>query len=267
MKIAELRLYPIKSCRGLSVEAATVEARGFAGDRRAMIVRPDGSFLTLRSHPRMAQIIASAGETLALTLDGQAVPARFGETRQRVQVWGDQVSARIAEADVNAALSDILGEPVQLVMMDDLSDRPTDPAFGTPSQVSFADGYPYLITTTGSLAALQDSAGDAMPMDRFRPNIVIETDAPWLEDGWRQLEIGGVVFDLGKPCTRCVGTTPDQETGAQVGQSTMEALIRTRARSGSWGRGVVFGMNAIARATGETLRVGQPVSVLETGPA
>ena len=266
MKIAELRLYPIKSCRGLSVEVATVEPRGFAGDRRAMIVRPDGAFLTLRSHPKMAQIIVSAGETLTLMLDGDAVEARLGLERQKVQVWGDRLSARIADDAVNAALSDFLGEPVQLVIMDDLSDRPTDPAFGTPSQVSFADGYPYLITTTGSLVALQDSAGDAMPMDRFRPNIVIETDAPWLEDSWRQLEMGGVVFDLVKPCTRCVVTTLDQETGAQVGQSTMEALIRTRARAGSWGRGVVFGINAIARASGQTLQVGLPVSVLKTGP-
>ena len=104
-----------------------------------------------------------------------------------------------------------------------------------------------------------------MPMDRFRPNIVIETDAPWLEDGWRQLEVGGVVFDLVKPCTRCVVTTLDQDTGEQVGQSTMEALIRTRARSGSWGRGVVFGMNAIARASGGALRRDMAVSVLKTG--
>ena len=262
MKISELRLYPIKSCRGLSVEAATVEARGFAGDRRAMIVRPDGRFLTLRSHPRMAQIIVSAGETLTLTLGGEAVTAQFGPARLDVQVWSDQVSARIAEDAVNAALSDFLGEPVQLVLMDDLSDRPSDPAFGAPSQVSFADGFPYLITTTGSLAALRESAGDAMPMDRFRPNIVIETDAPWLEDDWRQLEMGGVVFDLVKPCTRCVVTTLDQQTGEQVGQSTMEALIRTRAQAGDWGRGVVFGMNAIAQTTGAELRRDLPVRVL-----
>ena len=262
MKIAELRLYPIKSCRGLSVERARIEARGFAGDRRAMIVRPDGAALTQRSHPAMAQILVDSGETLTLTFAAETVEAGFTQPRQSVEVWGDHVSACLADAGVNAALSDFLGEPVQLVIMDDQSDRPTDPDFGPQSQVSFADGYPYLIATTGSLAALQESAGDAMPMDRFRPNIVIETDAPWLEDAWRQLEIGGVVFDLVKPCTRCVMTTLDQETGEQVGQSTMEALIRTRAQAGDWGRGVVFGMNAIARTTGAELRRVMPVTVL-----
>lgn len=262
MKIAELRLYPIKSCRGLSVNNATIEARGFAGDRRAMIVRPDGAALTQRSHPAMAQILVALGDPLRLSFAGETVEAAFTETRQSVEVWGDQVSACVADAPVNAALSDFLGEPVQLVIMDDHSDRPTDPAFGPQSQVSFADGYPYLIATTGSLAALQESAGDAMPMDRFRPNIVIETDAPWLEDDWTQLDIGGVVFDLVKPCTRCVMTTLDQETGEQVGQSTMDALIRTRAQAGDWGRGVVFGMNAIARAKGAELRRDMPVTVL-----
>lgn len=262
MKIAELRLYPIKSCRGVSVESATLEERGFAGDRRAMIVSPDGTFLTQRSHPKLAQISVDLSDRMQLTLAGRAVEARFGSERQNVQVWRDQVSARVAEVPVNAALSEFLGEPVHLVSMDAQSDRPTDPKFGRDSQVSFADGFPYLITTTGSLAALQDSAGDAMPMDRFRPNIVVETEAPWLEDDWTVLDIGGQVFDLVKPCTRCVVTTLDQATGEQVGQSTMEALIKTRARSGDWGRGVVFGMNAIARTPGADLHRGMPVRVL-----
>ena len=262
MKIADLRLYPIKSCRGLSVETATIEARGFAGDRRAMIVHPDGRFLTQRSHPNLAQISVGLDEGLALTLGGRSVVAAFGAERLEVQVWGDTVSARVAEGAVNAALSDFLGEPVQLVLMDAQSDRPTDPRFGSPSQVSFADGFPYLITTTGSLDALRASAGDQIPMDRFRPNIVIETEAPWLEDTWTTLDLGGQVFDLVKPCTRCVMTTLDQETGDQVGQSTMQALIQTRARAGDWGRGVLFGMNAIARTPGAVLRCGMPVTVV-----
>lgn len=262
MKIAELRVYPIKSCRGVSVTSAEVRARGFAGDRRAMIVAPDGTFLTQRSHPKLAQISVALEDGLALTIDGATVAAEFGAARQQVQVWGDMVSARIADAPVNAALSDFLGEPVQLVGMDDESDRPTDPRFGAPGQVSFADGFPYLITTTGSLEALRESAGDQIPMDRFRPNIVIETETPWLEDMWTTLDLGGQVFDLVKPCTRCVVTTLDQATGEQVGQSTMQALVQTRARSGDWGRGVVFGVNAMARTPGAELRCGMPVTVV-----
>ncbi len=227
-----------------------------------MIVTRDGAFITQRSHPKLAQIQVEVSDTLVLSIAGATHTAAFGAERQQVQVWGDEVSAQRAEAGVNEALSAFLGEPVQLVRMDDESDRPTDPNFGSPSQVSFADGFPYLITTTGSLKALQETVGAPIPMDRFRPNIVIETETPWLEDMWTALDIGGQVFDLVKPCTRCVVTTLDQQTGEQVGQSTMEALIKTRARAGDWGRGVVFGMNAIARNPGADLHVGQSITVL-----
>ena len=226
-----------------------------------MIVTPDGGFITQRSHPKLAQIQVEASDTLVLSIDGVTHAAAFGSARLQAQVWRDEVSAQVAKAGVNEALSTFLGEPVQLVRMDDDSHRPTDPNFGSPSQVSFADGFPYLITTTGSLKALQETVGAPIPMDRFRPNIVIETETPWLEDDWTALDFGGQIFDLVKPCTRCVVTTLDQETGEQVGQSTMEALIKTRARSGDWGRGVVFGMNAIARSSGADLHRGQSVTV------
>lgn len=262
MKIAALRLYPIKSCRGRSVETATIGARGFETDRRAMIVAEDGTFLTQRSHPKLAQIEIDAVDGLRLNFEGTALNAVFGARRKTVRVWGDTLSARIADDAVNAHLSDFLGEPVCLVWMDAASDRQTAAGFGQPSQVSFADGFPYLITTTASLKALSETAGAPIPMDRFRPNIVIETDAPWLEDDWTALDIGGHLFDLVKPCTRCVVTTLDQQTGEQVGQSTMQAMIKTRARSGPWGKGVIFGMNAMARNPGGALRVGMAVKTV-----
>lgn len=261
MKIAELRLYPIKSCRGRSVERATIGARGFETDRRAMIVAADGTFLTQRSHPKLAQIEVETASGLQVTLDGTPFKAGFGSNRKTVRVWGDTLSARVAEGPVNARLSEFLGEPVCLVAMDAASERQTAAGFGAPGPVSFADGFPYLITTTASLRALSETAGDDIPMERFRPNIVIETDTPWLEDDWTTLDMGGHVFDLVKPCTRCVVTTLDQQTGEQVGQSTMQAMIKTRARSGPWGKGVIFGMNAMARRVGGDLRVGMAVKV------
>ena len=129
--------------------------------------------------------------------------------------------------------------------------------------MSFADGFPYLITMTASLDALRETAGEDIPMDRFRPNIVIETDTPWIEDAWSTLEMDGIVFDLVKPCTRCVVTTIDQETGAQIGGATMQALIKTRARSGDWGKGVLFGVNAIPRQARGTLHRGMAVQARE----
>lgn len=261
MQIGDLRLYPVKSCRGYSVPQAELKSRGFEYDRRAMIVSHSGDFLTQRSHPKLAQITAKMEAGLCVYIDTHAVPVAFSDQRMAVRVWHDTVSARIAEAATNAALSDFLGEPVSLVIMDEASERHTDSDFGTSSAVSFADGFPYLITTTASLRALERSAGTSIPMDRFRPNIVIETDTPWCEDDWARVKIGDVTLETVKPCTRCVVTTLDQSTGDAVGQTTMDALIKTRARSGRWGRGVVFGVNAITRDTGAILSVGMPVSI------
>lgn len=256
MKLINLRLYPIKSCRGFSVPTATLKARGFAGDRRAMIVSQKGVFLTQRTHPKLAQIIATLDGGLTLTLAGQSMPAHFTEFRMQVQVFSDQVSAVVATETVNAALSNFLETPVRLVKMDHASVRDTDPDFGGPGTVSFADGFPYLITTTASLDALSRTAGDPIPMARFRPNIVIETETPWIEDDWTVLTLGDQVFDLVKPCARCVVPTLDQETGEKVGQSTMEALVKTRARAEPWGNGVFFGVNAHARTPGGVLSLG-----------
>lgn len=227
-----------------------------------MLVTPEGMFLTQRTHPKLAQIIATRTPELRLQLGPDHVPVSFTTARMSVQVWRDTVSAVVAEDAVNTRLSTFLETPVCLVQMDTDSLRPTDPNFGGEGEVSFADAFPYLITTTASLAALSETAGDAIPMERFRPNIVVETATPWIEDDWTVVQIGDQVFDIVKPCTRCVVTTLDQQTGAQVGQSTMHALIKTRARSGPWGQGVLFGVNAKVRETGGVLTTGMDVQIL-----
>ena len=265
MRVADLRLYPVKSCRGFSVPSAHLEARGFANDRRAMIVTADGMFLTQRTHPKLAQIVPEIGPNLRLTCGADTFTVAFTETRLTVQVWRAHVSACLATDEINSALSAFLGAPVLLVRMDDRSQRATDPNFGGEGRVSFADAFPYLITATASLRALSETAGEPIPMERFRPNIIIDTETPWIEDSWTELRIGDHVFDIVKPCTRCVVTTLDQNTGEQVGQSTMDAMIKTRARSGPWGRGVLFGVNAKIRNPGGTLNLDMPVHAKITG--
>lgn len=261
MRITDLRIYPIKSCRGVSLDEVQVEARGLRGDRRAMIVNSEGRFLSQRTHPKLAQIDVSLIDEMELNVGGDAVIASFSSERTNADVWHDTVSACVADAEVNAQLSDFLQEPVKLVRLDDHSMRQSDSRFGAPSQVSFADGFPLLITTTASLRALGQAAGDDIPMDRFRPNIVVDTLSPWEEDAWNTLQIDGQRIDIVKPCTRCVMTTLDQATGAQVGQSTMQALIKTRGIKADWGSGVVFGVNAIARPPFTQLSVGMQVDV------
>jgi uncharacterized protein len=180
----------------------------------------------------------------------------------KVTVWGSTVLAAAAGAAADAWFSDFLGEPARLVYLDDPTRRAVDPEFGAADDVvSFADGYPLLLTSTGSLAELgswlTDAGAAPVPMNRFRPNAVVSGFAPWAEDQWRRVRIGAVTFRVAKPCGRCVVTTTDQVTGERGKQPL--ALLGQRRRFGS---ALVFGQNVIPDSPGE-LRVGDPVEVLE----
>lgn len=261
MLVSDLIIYPVKSCRGLALSSADARARGLQNDRRAMIVDQNGRFLSQRTHSRMAQIIPDMEDGLHLKIRDKPYRATLTETRRNVSVWRSDVSARMADNDINAALSNFLGQPVTLVMMDADSQRETDPTYAENHEVSFADGFPYLITATASLAALSKTAGEDLSMARFRPNIVIETDEAWAEDDWNTLNIGGITFDIVKPCTRCVMTTLNPKTGASDGDGAMRAMIETRKSPHRDIPGVLFGVNAVARTYGR-VSVNDPVRVI-----
>ncbi|MEZ5916669.1 MAG: MOSC domain-containing protein [Parvularculaceae bacterium] len=225
--------------------------------------------MTQRSHPVLATIDASPGaDSLTLRANGEAqqvkTPAR--SPRAQVSVWGSQVDAAIADAATNQWLSAILGEPVRLAFMDHDAARETPREWTpSPSPLGFADALPFLIATTASLKALNDEieAGGGAPvvMARFRPNIVIDHDAPWAEDHWRQLRIGDAIFDCVKPCARCVITTIDQQTGEATGKEPLKSLAKLRRSTDRRINGVLFGVNAIATRTGQC-KVGDAVEVL-----
>jgi uncharacterized protein YcbX len=272
MRIAAVNVYPVKALGGVSLDAAAVESRGLAGDRRAMIVDAAGRFVTQRALPALAAIRV-APEDDGFTLTGPSGSVRVATPqhgrRRTVTVWGDRVDAVAGEAAVDAVLWRWLGEPVSLVHMDDVSRRPVDPQWQEQdAEVSFADGFPLLVAGTASLAQLNrrmaDRGAAPVPMDRFRPNIVVETDEPFLEDRWARIAVGDVVLDLVKPCTRCVVTTTDQKTGRVATDNEPLATLATFRRSRDPRTpGVMFGWNAVPRATGR-LAVGDTVSVVET---
>jgi uncharacterized protein YcbX len=150
------------------------------------------------------------------------------------------------------------------VHLDDPTRRQVDPEFSAPGdRVSFADGYPLLLTSMGSLDALNEwlteDGQPAVPMTRFRPSVVVAGPAPWAEDGWRRIRIGQVPFRVAKPCGRCVVTTIDQQT-AERGRQPLAMLGRRRR----FGQDLVFGQNLIPDASG-TIRIGDPVQVLGPG--
>jgi uncharacterized protein YcbX len=272
MRVASLHIYPIKGTRAHDVERARVEERGLERDRRWMIVDATGTFITQRSHPRLATITAIPTDD-GLTLSADAMPALDvttpdGSERMSVIVWDASVFATAAAVEAGVWLSDYFGERLNLVYMDHRATRVKDSVFvPAPVPVSFADGYPILVTTTGSLAAVNADiarhGGEAVPMRRFRPNVVIDCDDPWQEDMWQALRIGSVELDLVKPCERCIVTTTDQITGERKGPEPIAALTRLRRSGDPRISGVLFAWNAVPRAPGE-IAIGDEVTVTET---
>jgi uncharacterized protein YcbX len=267
--VSRLARYPVKSCRGAGLTEARVEPWGLAGDRRWMVTDPDGTFVTARALPRLVLVHPEpAGEGLTLRGPGVAplaVPVPDGGPLVDVVVWRDRLKATFAGEEAAAWLTELLGRPLQLVHLDDPTRRPVDPDVGAAGDtVSFADGFPLLLTTDGSLAALNeliaagpDPGEGPVPMVRFRPNVVVAGSAPWAEDGWTALRIGAARFRAVKPCGRCVVTTIDPDT-AEQGHEPLATLARHRRIDGK----LVFGTNLVPDTPGATIRVGDAVEPL-----
>lgn len=268
MRVASLHIHPVKGMRALDLDRARIEARGFEDDRRWLAVDATGVFLTQRTHPHMATMTARpTGSGLEISADGfgaTEIAKPSGAVRRKIVVWDAEVDAAATDAAASKFLSDLVGEEAHLVFMDDRAER-LKASIWTPSpvQVSFADAFPVLVTTTGSLAALnrdiEKHGGAPVPMARFRPNVVIDCDEPWAEDKWTRLQIGDVTLDLVKPSDRCIVTTTDQHTGERKGKEPLAALARIHRSTDPRINGVIFGENAVPRSFGE-VKVGDPVS-------
>ena len=261
--LSGLTVYPIKSAAGIALSTARVDARGLAGDRRWMVVDGNRSFLTQRTHPRLALIrVAADGDRLILVAPGLppltvATPPD-GEAAVRVEVWDDECDAIPAGRDASSWLSRLLGQSCELVYMPEPSHRPVAPrSSAPPAEVGFADAYPFLLISEGSLEDLNRRLAEPLPMNRFRPNLVVRGCAPFGEDGWRRIRIGGIQFHVVSPCSRCATTTVDQNTG-QRGREPL-ATLATYRRAGNQ---VMFGQNLVHEGTGD-LAVGDEVTVLD----
>lgn len=249
--ISELWIYPIKSCRGISVETAEVQARGFAGDRRFMLVDPDGKFLTQRTLPVMARIdtridsdvlVLSTDELEDFAVPFEGLPGPEVETT----VWKSTCAAIDQGDDAADWFSEALAQPCRLVFMPDETRRAVDKDYGRESDiVSFADGYPFLLTSEASLEDLNRRLVEPVSMTRFRPNIVIAGSSAYKEDEWASFEIGEVTFHVIKPCSRCVVITTDQESGDRTVEP-LRTLATYRQRDGK----VYFGQNLVHDGVG-----------------
>ena len=270
MKVSELNVYPLKSGRRIALTEAEIGPAGIPDDRVMMVTGPDGMFITQRELPALARLrVTPQASSVEIGMDGaesitvdRPDPAR----RMDVVVWKSPVSAAVAGEEANRTLSGWLGRDVRLVFFDNQSRRTASSDWaGEDTPVTFADGYQVLITTTASLAAINADMrahGEGeIGMERFRPNIVVETDEAWAEDGWDTVEIAGITFDLVKPCARCIMTTQDQQTGSREVPSPMAAMGRIRMSAGRRVPGPLFGWNAVPRQTGR-IRLGEEVRVI-----
>jgi uncharacterized protein YcbX len=274
MRVSNLFIYPLKSGRGIALPFSAVDAFGLPGDRRAMVTDPDGHFITQREMPALARIEVrpEPGVFRLMMADKPdiAVGLPQPDRRMDVVIWKSLVNAAVADEESNARLSGWLGREVKLVFFDDRAHRIANREWaGGATPVTFADGYQILVTTTGSLKALNAdlaSHGEgSVGMERFRPNIVIDTDEAWSEDRWAAIDIGGTCFDLVKPCSRCIMTTQDQMTGSRDVPSPMPAMGRIRMSADRRVPGPIFGWNAVPRSTGR-IATGDAVTVIEERP-
>lgn len=274
MNITQLIVYPVKSLKGIDVTQSELNGHGLAWDRRWMLVDAQQRFVTQRQLPQLATIaVELTDQALVLShpnVDPIAIPLADPQGNLRlVKVWNDHCKAMPESEDVSHWLVAALGEQAQgisLVRFASEFTRPVEEDFlaGGEAHTYFSDGYPFLITTTGSLDALNQAlvanGQSPVPMNRFRPNIVVECESAWAEDQWATL-VGqsGYELTLRKPCQRCKITTVDQQTGTVSQQAEpLKTLLSLNTQPHL--KGAHFGQNAtLTTGQGSTIRVGDEV--------
>jgi uncharacterized protein len=259
--LSGLYVYPIKSCAGISLQSADLSATGLRHDRRWMLVDETGEFMSQRAHPRMA-LISVRFSTEHLVISAPDMPdleiplyPQAGDSIQ-VCVWGDTNRGLLVTEEADRWFGEFLDFPCRLVHKPDDDVRPVDSLYAEDGdQVGFADGFAFLLISEASLEDLNTRLEDPLPMNRFRPNLVVRGCGPYAEDGWSRLRIGSVPFRVAEPCPRCAITTVDQETGAR-GKEPLRTLATYRKSDGE----VFFGRNLLHDALG-TVRVGDPIEI------
>ena len=261
--LSQLHVYPIKSAGGIPLAASEVDERGLRLDRRWMLVDQTGVFMSQRRYPRLALIgVRIEPDHLAVEAPEMPpldVPLQPPDDEPRLaRVWSDLVEVVRVGDEADRWFGGFLGVRCNLVYLPDESIRPVDPAYARAGdRVGLADGFPFLLASEASLADLNARLESPLPMNRFRPNLVVRGSEAFAEDGWGLIRIGSITLRVVKPCARCVITTVDQRTAAR-GKEPLRTLARFRRA----GEGVLFGQNLIHDDKG-ALRVGDPLEVLE----
>lgn len=259
-----LYLYPVKSMRALKHSCAQVLPEGLAFDRQFMVTETDGTFITARQTPRLVlftpaitpqglELQGPDGSTISVPIDTFTVQAAPTE------VWGNHFSAHIASEEVNRWLSGFFQRPVQLRWLGPQTTRRVKDYPHTP--LTFADGFPLMLASESSLRDVQNRCPAAISMTHFRPNLVIAGAPAWAEDEWKVIRIGKVVFDVARPCSRCIFTTISPTRGEK--HPSGEPLRTLQAFRSAANGDVDFGLNLIPRSAG-MIQTGDDIEVITT---
>ena len=259
--VSSLYIYPVKSLAGISLESSNLDKMGLQYDRRWMLVSPKGEFLSQRKVPQMALIQPQfIGQQLILTRVGQedfVVPDANPQQTMTVKIWKDTVSAQCVGQSADQWLSEALGIKCHLVYIPDNEVRQCDPAFSKEGdRTGFADGFPILLISTASLDDLNQRLDKVVDMRRFRPNIVVSGCSAFAEDSWHEFILGNISMRGVKPCSRCILTTVNPQTGERNGVEPLQTLMKYRKQ----GNNINFGQNVIHNTLG-TVQIGDLVSI------
>ena len=264
IELTNLTYYPVKACRGFDVRDSNIGRMGLEHDRRMMVVTSEGDFLTQREYPKLALVTPTLSQGVvtlsAPNFDSMQIALQTEGLPWPVNIWKVKgVSAIDQGADAANWFSDWLDVSVRLVHIAGGIQRKVDPLYAIQADdhTGFADGYPILIISEGSLADLNSRLDSPLPMNRFRPNLVVKAGEPFAEHTWKRIRIGEVEIALVKPCPRCVVTTIDKET-LEKSKEPLKTLEKYRRHE----LGAIFGMNAIPLNSGR-LEVGMEVQVLQ----
>ena len=263
--LSHIRIYPIKACGGIEVTEARMEERGFQYDRRWMLVNDAGIALDQLDHPRLASVVTHIMDD-GLLLQAPGMPPLWAPLHLdqpaslSVRISRSVCDVVPAGREADAWFQGLLGAACRLVYMPEATRRGVNPDYAIHDDiVSFASGYPYHLIAEESVAALNQLLDTPVPLDRYRPSLVVSGAPAFAEDTWRTIRIGQQVFHLVKPCDRCAITTIDQLTGAVTGKEPLRTIARFRTVN----QKALFGWYLLAEEPG-VLHVGDRVEVLRT---
>ena len=279
MIVLELSVYPLKSGQGIKLQQTQVTTKGFLWDRELMLVSGTGKFITQRQFPQLAKVqveITEPNITLKLA-DDSISPITFTPILNgaliEVEIWRDRVRAVDQGEEVAQWFHQLLNLPTdkfcRLVKQSPGHLRLLTKKYlkDDDQPLSFADNSPVMLTATASLEELNQriveihqQQGQAILMNRFRPNIVVETIEPFIEDHWKLIQIGEVQFKMAKPCSRCIITTIDQSQGEKNRLKEPLNTLETFRQLSE--QGVMFGVNMIPQNEG-IIRTGDRLQVIE----